>query len=121
MPKITGPDMRAEQALADGTRFFVRHIRPDDAAMIRDGFERLSPAARYRRFFGGMSELSDDALKYLTVGDGKDHVALVAGQESPDLKTERGFGVARFIRMPDEPQVAEAAVTVVDDMQRRGL
>jgi len=30
-------------------------------------------------------------------------------------------GIARFIRLKDDPAVAEAAVTVVDHMQRRGL
>jgi GNAT superfamily N-acetyltransferase len=31
------------------------------------------------------------------------------------------FGVARFIRLPAAPHIAEAAVVVVDHMQRRGL
>jgi GNAT superfamily N-acetyltransferase len=60
-------------------------------------------------------------LRYLTEVDGKDHVAVVAILPSPDLKTERGVGIARFVRATDDPEVAEAAVTVVDDMQRKGL
>jgi GNAT superfamily N-acetyltransferase len=31
------------------------------------------------------------------------------------------MGVARYVRLPAEPAVAEAAVTVVDEYQRRGL
>lgn len=117
----TGPDFRESHTLADGTRIVLRHIRPDDAAELARDFERLSPESRYRRFFGGMARLSESALRYLTEVDGKDHVAIVATCDSPDLKTETGLGVARFVRLHDEPTVAEAAVTVVDDMQRKGL
>lgn len=117
----TGPELREEHTLPDGTHVVLRHIRPDDAAELRRVFERLSPESRYRRFFGGVSHLSDAALQYLTHVDGVDHVALVATAESPDLKSEMGLGVARFVRLPGEPTVAEAAVTVVDEQQRKGL
>jgi len=117
----TGPDFRESHTLGDGTRVVLRHIRPDDAPELARDFERLSPESRYRRFFGGMTHLSEAALRYLTEVDGKDHVAIVATCDSPDLKTETGLGVARFVRLHDEPTVAEAAVTVVDDMQRQGL
>jgi RimJ/RimL family protein N-acetyltransferase len=117
----TGPDFREEHTLADGTRVVLRHVRPGDAPELRAAFERLSPESRYRRFFGGLTHLSDATLKYLTEVDGRDHVAIVATCESPDLKTERGLGVARFVRLHGEPTVAEAAVTVVDDAQRHGL
>jgi RimJ/RimL family protein N-acetyltransferase len=117
----TGPDFREVHTLADGTAVVLRHIRPSDAPELRAGFERLSPESRYRRFFGGLSMLSDAALRYLTEVDGRDHVAIVATTESPDLKNEIGVGIARFVRLADEPGVAEAAVTVVDDAQRKGL
>jgi GNAT superfamily N-acetyltransferase len=114
----TGPDFREEHTLTDGRRVVVRHVRASDAPELRAAFERLSPASRYRRFFGGLTHLTDATLLYLTEVDGHD---LVAVGESPDLKRERGLGVARFVRLRDEPTVAEAAVTVVDDVQRMGL
>jgi RimJ/RimL family protein N-acetyltransferase len=117
----TGPTFREEHALADGQRVVLRHVRPSDASELRRAFERLSPESRYRRFFGGLAQLSDPVLRYLTEVDGHDHVAIVATCDSPDLKTERGLGVARFVRLKEEPTVAEAAVTVVDDVQRKGL
>jgi len=113
--------MSTEHVLADGTVVFVLPIRPDDAALIREGFERLSPESRYRRFFGAVTHLTDETLEYLTNVDGVSHVAFVAGQVTLDLKTERGLGVARFVRLAEDHEVAEAAVTVVDDMQRRGI
>jgi len=117
----TGPDFREQHTLEDGRRVLLRHVRPSDAPALRAAFERLSPTSRYRRFFGGMTQLSDAALRYLTDVDGRDHVAIVATEESPDLKSEVGLGIARFVRLRDEPAVAEAAVTVVDDAQRHGL
>lgn len=116
-----GPDYRAEHVLSDGTRVVVRPIRSEDAATLREAYARLSPSSRYRRFFGGVSELSADVLRYLTNVDGTNHFAIVAGTESPDLKTEKGIGVARFIRLHDDPEVAEPAVTVIDDMQGKGV
>jgi GNAT superfamily N-acetyltransferase len=117
----TGPDFREEHTLGDGRRVVLRHVRATDAPELRAAFERLSPASRYRRFFGGLTHLTDETLRYLTEVDGRDHVAIVATGESPDLKRELGLGVARFVRLRDEPTVAEAAVTVVDDVQRMGL
>jgi hypothetical protein len=117
----TGPDFREEHVLRDGQTVVLRHIQPSDAEEVRRGFRALSPESRYRRFFTGVSDLDDAALAYLVNVDGEDHVAIVATAESLDLKTERGVGVARFVRSKDDPTVAEAAVTVVDDMQRLGL
>jgi len=117
----TGPEFSAEHELADGTRVTLRHIRPSDAEELNAGFHRLSPESRYRRFFSGINALSDDMLRYLTDVDGTDHVAIVAVGISPDLKHETGYGVARFVRRRDDAHVAEAAITVVDDMQHKGL
>jgi GNAT superfamily N-acetyltransferase len=117
----TAPDFREEHTLAGGERVLLRHIRPADAPALARAFERLSPQSRYRRFFGGITELSDATLRYLTEPDGTHHVAIVAVGETPDLKSDVGLGVARFVRLSDEPTVADAAVTVVDEAQRKGL
>lgn len=112
-----------EHTLADGTRVRLRFIRPEDAGELRRGFERLSPQSRYRRFLGGvghLSQLNDEHIRYLTEVDGHDHVAIVAGRPRSD-GTEEGLGVARFVRVDGEPTVAEAAITVVDDFQHKGI
>jgi RimJ/RimL family protein N-acetyltransferase len=46
-------------------------------------------------------------------------VALVA--ESPTQPVRRLIGVARFVRLPEEPHTAEAAIVVADDWHGRGL
>jgi RimJ/RimL family protein N-acetyltransferase len=117
--RSTGPDFREEHELRDGSRIYVRHIRPEDAIELKRGFERLSPTSRYRRFLAGVSSLTEAQLHYLTHVDGEDHVALVATM--PDGEREIGLGVARFVRVTDEPHVAEAAITVPDDVHRRGI
>lgn len=105
--------------LRDGSAAVIRPIRPEDRAKLREGFNRLSDRARYLRFHTFVRSLSEQQLRYLTEVDHRDHVALVAlTSDDPDGV---GMGVARYIRLEEEPQVAEAAVTVVDDYQGRGL
>ena len=116
-----GSDYAAQATLPDGTCIHVRAIQPSDREPLREAFQRLSPESRYRRFFAMIADLSDEMLTYMTEIDGVNHVAFVATVESVDLKTERGVGVARFVRVPDRPSMAEAAVTVVDDMQHHGV
>jgi RimJ/RimL family protein N-acetyltransferase len=116
----TGPDFREEHEL-QGLRVVLRHIRPDDAAELRRGFAALSSESRYRRFFGPVGELDDRTVEYLTRVDGNDHVAIIALTESLDLKSERGIGVVRFVRLEEDREAAEIAITVVDDMQRHGV
>src|SRR5512140_538827 len=117
----TGPDFREDHLLRDGTQVTLRHIRPDDAAELKRGLMRLSPGSRYRRFLGLVSELTDEQVKYLTCVDGRDHVAIVAVTQVPGVEGDVGLGVARFVRLPEDPEVAEAAITVVDDAQGKGL
>lgn len=97
-----------------------RPIDPADKQLLADGFKRLSPESRYRRFFHSIDHLSASQLRYLTEVDQQDHVAWVAVlPEAPE--EERGVGVARWVRLRDEPDAAEGAVTVVDSMQGQGI
>lgn len=111
--------MEFEGKLRDGSRVLFRHIRPDDKDRLRQGFEMLSEASRYRRFFRFIDHLSDDDLRYLTEVDFKDHYAWIA--VLPDQEGEPGLAVARWIRIKSEPEVAEAAITVIDAYQGQGL
>ncbi len=108
--------MRELHRLRDGARVVVRHIRPSDAAQLVDGFRRLSPESRRLRFLGGRVRLTPELAEYLTNVDQLDHVALVATTED-----DRGLGVARFIRDRVDRTVAEAAITVAEGEQGRGV
>jgi GNAT superfamily N-acetyltransferase len=105
--------------LRDGTRALVRPIRPDDKQRLVDGLERLSPESRYRRFLRPVTSLSERELRYLTEIDYVNHFAWVA--VAADVEDQPGLGVARYVRDPKDPEVAEAAVAVIDDYQGKGV
>jgi GNAT superfamily N-acetyltransferase len=94
---------------------------PEDRDELRREFKHISAQTRYLRFLGVVGDLSEEMLTYLTCVDQQTHIALVAVITSPDLKTERGVGVARLIRLKAHPEIAEAAITVVDDLQKHGI
>lgn len=112
---------RVTRPLPDGSLVTIRPIVPEDREELRREFRRISPRTRYLRFLGVVGDLSEEMLTYLTCVDQQTHIALVALVTSPDLKTERGVGVARLIRLKGHPEIAEAAITVVDDLQQRGI
>jgi GNAT superfamily N-acetyltransferase len=92
----------------------VRPIEPEDRELLAQAFERLSPEARYRRFFSPISKLSERQLDYLTRVDHADHEALVALAPDGSL-----VGVARYVRTG--PGEAEPAMVVADDWQGQGV
>lgn len=105
-----------EITIKDGSKLRVRPIEPSDKAALQAGFERLSGESRYRRFFAPLKRLSDSDLRYLTEIDHSNHEAIIAYEPDDD-----GFvGVARYVRSED-PEIAEVAVTVVDDWHGRGV
>jgi GNAT superfamily N-acetyltransferase len=102
-----------------GRRIRIRPIVMADQDGIVRGFEQLSPESRVRRFFIPPSRLSESMLRYLTEIDYTNHVAL--GAFAVDDPGEPGVAIARYVRLSDDPTCAEAAVTVIDDYQRRGI
>ncbi len=103
--------------LHDGVRVTLRPIAPDDRGRLLAGFERLSEESRYRRFFASKTKLSEAELDYFVDVEHKDHEAIIAIEPS----SGEMLGVARYIRSSDDLEVAEVAMTVVDDWQGRGL
>src|SRR4051794_41956257 len=77
----------------------------------------MSTESRYRRFMGHKRALTDRELDFFTRLDHDLHEAVGA----IDVESGDGVGVARMHRHADDPCVAEAAVTIVDDWQGRGL
>ena len=103
--------------LRDGTEVLVRPVEPGDKPLFTAGWERFGEESRYRRFMGAKPDLSERDLAFFTEVDHVDHEALGA----IDPVTGSGLGVARYIRDPAEPGVAEVAVSVIDACQGRGV
>jgi RimJ/RimL family protein N-acetyltransferase len=97
----------------------IRPIGVDDHDRLRDHHERLSPESRYRRFLAAKPQLTSADARYLVEIDGCDHYALVA--TLPDAAGEPIVGVARFVRLPANREVAEVAIVVNDAYQRQGM
>jgi GNAT superfamily N-acetyltransferase len=102
--------------LRDGIEVIVRPIEPGDKEALTGAFDRLSDNSRYMRFLTAIDELGPAELEYLTEVDHHDHEALIA----LDATTGDALGVGRFVRTEGTAS-AEAAVTVIDDWQGRGL
>lgn len=107
------------QTLRDGRPVLLRPIVPADRQRLEDLLASLSSQSRQRRFLSPTAKLSTRELRYLTEVDYERHMAWIALE--PTHPAERALGVARYIRLPGNPTVAEAAVVVADDCQRLGL
>lgn len=104
--------------LDDGLPILVRPIRPEDAPRLKEGFRKLSALARRRRFVGDLAELSDEQAKTLVTLDQVNHAAWgAANLEKPE---EPGIGIARYIRLNDDTEAADVAITIADEYQGRG-
>ncbi len=105
--------------LTDRTKVHVRPIVPEDEPLLHEAVAAMSERSVYFRFFSPLKRMPDALAHRLAVVDYKDRFALVATTNKPGRK-ERIVGVARYDRVPDT-DVAETAVAVVDEFQRRGL
>ena len=107
----------ARVRMPDGARINIRPIRADDAEAFARAYTRLSDRSRQRRYLSLAPRLRPTDVRYLTAVDHHEHVALVAA----DPSSREILGSARYIRLPARPNVAEMAVEVIDDWQRRGI
>jgi RimJ/RimL family protein N-acetyltransferase len=105
-------------ALDNGVDVVIRPIRPGDKGLLAEGMRHLSERSAYQRFLAPKHALTARELRYLTEIDFRDHVAYVAVRaEDPDALV----GVGRWVRLTADPEVAEIAFVVADDLQRHGL
>ena len=117
----TGFDARNVE-LRDGTRLRLRPIVAEDEPLLHEAVASMSERTVYFRFFSPIKRMSDAMAHRLAVVDYHDRFAIVATTRRPGAaeKKERIVGVARYDRARDT-DVAEVAVAVIDEFQRRGL
>lgn len=107
-----------KRTLRDGSPVIVRPIVATDKQALAAGLELLSPETVRRRFLGPKRHFTSAELRYLTEVDGHDHVALVATSVDDPANI---VAVGRWVRLPGEPETAEFAIVVGDELQGKGL
>jgi RimJ/RimL family protein N-acetyltransferase len=103
--------------LPDGGIVAVRPLEPGDRWVVEAIFDGLGERSRVTRFGAAKPRLTDADLRRLTAVDHRDHEAFVA----LDASTGRPVGVARFVRDPADPALADVAFAVVDRWHGRRL
>src|SRR3954452_13689907 len=94
----------------------MRALGPGDRAAIEAAFRRLSLATVRARFLGHV-KATPQLFAWIDELDGHDRVAVGASH----ALTGEPLGLARFIRHAGDPATADAAITVIDGWQRRGV
>lgn len=120
MSVLTGPNPlphTSHHVLSNSAEIVLRPLEPGDTDLVSEVFDGLGPESRYHRFLVPKLTLTSSDLRRLTGIDHRDHEAVVA----ISAVDGRAIGVGRFIRLRNDPDTAEVAVTVVDAWQRRGV
>lgn len=102
----------------DGRNIFIRPVKPEDAPLLQELFQELSPTSIYHRFFSAMKEISPDMLARFTQIDYDREIALTALNEDPE--TREMFGIARVISDPDG-KTGEFSVLIGDPWHGHGI
>jgi RimJ/RimL family protein N-acetyltransferase len=112
------PTQLAEDILLpDHQTLHIRALHRDEERPIRELYEHLSPATRYRRFFSPMPALPDSVMRLLVTVDYRRKLALVA--ETDGDRGREVVGLGSFGAVDD--RVAEVALVVRDEWQRRRI
>lgn len=93
----------------------TRALTTADRELLATFPQRVSSATAIARFHGAVNALTDKALdRLLDLEPGR--------QEAVIAEDEAGIAaVARYVRDPSAPSIADIAVIVADDLQRRGV
>lgn len=113
--------------MKNGTRYRIQPcVEPDSLhsreflkTQIADALQRLSGESRWLRFAAPVSRLSEQQLDALTSLDGWDRMAWCASIVEDGR--EGGVGLARYVRLEAGGDVAEFALTILDDYQGQGV
>jgi GNAT superfamily N-acetyltransferase len=111
-----GSRVIGELLTRDGVVLAVRPIEPGDKAELEEHVRHLGDQSRYQRFLRPLRQLTERDLAYFTEVDHRDHEGLIA-----ETAAGEPIGVARYIRLPGRPGVAEMAMAVTDEWQGRGV
>ncbi len=106
-------EWEADVVLTDGGVAHLRPIRPSDADMMVEFYDRVSPESKYLRFFAPYPKLSQRDVARFTQVDYVDRVALIV------TVGDQMIAVGRYDRLDNNE--AEVAFLVEDAHQGRGI
>jgi acetyltransferase len=109
----------SRQVTVSGLPIRIRPIKPEDAPLLVELFNTLSPTSIYYRFFGPLKALPPSMLVRFTQVDYDREIDLIALEESAEGK-ERMLATARVMSDPDGKR-AEFAILVGDPWQGKGV
>jgi len=109
----------SHEVTSAGFTVFVRPIKPEDAPLLVELFDTLSPTSIYYRFFGPLKALPHSMLVLFTQVDYDREIDLVALEKINGDK-ERMVATARVMSDPDGKR-AEFAILVGDPWQGKGV
>ncbi|MEM8861239.1 MAG: GNAT family N-acetyltransferase [Chloroflexota bacterium] len=110
-----------EIPLRGGGHARVRPVLPSDKITLENSFSLLSDDSKFHRFLSPVKSLNSRQLSYFTEVDQVNHVAWGVGIPVPEEDELLGIAVGRYVRLQNEPNVAEFALTVIDNFQGQGL
>jgi GNAT superfamily N-acetyltransferase len=105
--------------LREGSKVRLHELRSPHRELLKAFFAGCSSEAIRYRFLSSIKGPSDSLLDYLADADGSHHFALIVTQGQGD--DEKIVAESRYVVLKDRPYVAEFALLVLDEMQRRGL
>jgi acetyl coenzyme A synthetase (ADP forming)-like protein len=114
---VTDTQPAVDVILRDGSTLRLRPPVSTDADAVRAFFTRLSEQSLYLRFHG-IQRIGDELVAHFLNPDWDDHGALIG--TFADEAGERVVALATYARLRDA-STAEAAFTVADEYQRRGI
>jgi len=110
---------RFDLHLRDGTPVILRPLLEEDRALVVEAYRRISPEARYQRFWTHTGEMLGDAmLDRLVQQDRSTHMTWTVLDPSREFA---GVGGASWWRAVNQPDEAEMSIMVLDDDQGRGI
>lgn len=115
--------MPEQWTMREGTRVFIRPIRPEDEPLMIAFHEGLSERSVYMRYFESLSfktRTAHERLSRICFADPQQETVLVAVHTDPNNGTRRVLAVARLSKYSDG-KTAEIAALVSDEYQGRGL
>ncbi len=100
----------------------ARPLHQEDAPLLVDIFQHMTPESRYRRFHQTLDYVNPvrvlQEASSITQADPQRNWGLIAFTDLPDQK-DVPIGAARFVRT--KPNEAEVAISIRDDFQNLGI